>query len=72
MVVITVENYSSAKVHTITVKSKELFWVKMIDVQNGLCVKSISDLLKKEMQVSLKPKNLLNNKKEYIKRLNMK
>ena len=72
MVVITVENYSSAKVHTITVKNKELFWVKMIDVQNGLCVKSISDLLKKEMQVSLKPKNLLNNKKEYIKRLNMK
>ena len=29
MVVITVE------VNTITVKNKELFWVKMIDVQNG-------------------------------------
>ena len=33
MLVITVENYSNAGTHTITVKTKELFWVKMIDVQ---------------------------------------
>ena len=32
MVVITVENYSIAAVHTITVKNKELLWVKMIDI----------------------------------------
>ena len=36
MVVITVEAYKNAQVHTITVKNEELFWVKMIDVQNGL------------------------------------
>ena len=47
MVVITVEAYSNAQVHAITVKNKELFWVKMKDVQDGLVVKCISDLLKK-------------------------
>ena len=36
MVVITAENYSNAEVHTITVKKKELFRVKMIDVQKGV------------------------------------
>ena len=33
MLVITVENYSNAGTQPITVKTKELFWVKMIDVQ---------------------------------------
>ena len=33
MVLITVENYCSAKVHIITVKNKDLFWVKVIDVK---------------------------------------
>ena len=32
MVIITVENYLNARVHTITVKDKKLFWVKMVDV----------------------------------------
>ena len=36
MVVITVESYKSAEVHTITVENRKLFWVKMIDVQNKL------------------------------------
>ena len=49
MVVITVEAYKNAKVNTITVKNKELFWVKMIDVKNGLKLKNIPDLLRKEM-----------------------
>ena len=39
MVVITVESYKNAEVHTITVKNKELLWVKMIDVQKGLDIK---------------------------------
>ena len=39
MVFITTDNYADAGVHTITVKTKELFWVKMIDVQNGLGLK---------------------------------
>ena len=36
MVVITVENYADAEAHTITAGNRELFWVKMIDVQKGL------------------------------------
>ena len=44
MVVITVQNYTDAKVHTITVRNRELFWVKTIDVQNGLGIKNISEI----------------------------
>ena len=33
----------------ITVKNKELFWVKMIDVQKGSGLKIMSDLVKKEI-----------------------
>ena len=50
MVIITVEAYKNAKVNTITVKNKELFWIKMIDVQNGLGVKNISNLVREEIQ----------------------
>ena len=46
VVVITAENYTRAGVHTI----KELFWVKMIDVQRGLVLKSMPDLVRKEIQ----------------------
>ena len=31
MVIITAEAYENAKVHTITVGNKKLFWVKMTD-----------------------------------------
>ena len=34
MVVITIENCTNAKVHTI-----ELFWIRRIDIQNGLGLK---------------------------------
>ena len=47
MVVITVEAYQNARVHTITVKSEDFFWVKMKDVRLG--IKNISDLLRKEI-----------------------
>ena len=43
MVVITVQNYTDAKVHTITVGNRELFWPKIIDVQKVLGIKNISD-----------------------------
>ena len=33
MVVITVQNYTDAEVHTTTVGNRELFWLKMIDLQ---------------------------------------
>ena len=47
MVVITVQVSANAKVCTITVENRKLFWVKMIDVQNGLGIKNISDLVRK-------------------------
>ena len=49
MVVITVENYSNTGVHTITVKNKKLFWVKMIDVQKELGVKKVPQFIRQEM-----------------------
>ena len=61
MVVITAENYTNAKVRTITAKSKELF-----------SVKSISDLLTKDMQDKFETKKLTEEQKIYIKELNMK
>ena len=50
MVVITVQGYTNARVHTIIVGNRELYWVEMIDVQNGLGIKSISDLVRKNFQ----------------------
>ena len=41
MVAITVEAYKNAGVHTINIKNKELFWLKMKDVQDGLGIKNI-------------------------------
>ena len=51
MVVITVQNCTDAKVRTITVGNRELFWIKMNDAQEGLGVKNISDLVRKEIQI---------------------
>ena len=41
MVDISVEKYTNAKVCTIRVSNKNLFWVKMYDVQEGMVVKNI-------------------------------
>ena len=66
MVLITADNYVDAGVNTITVK-KKLFWVKMIDVQNGLGLKNISDLLRKEMYGIFETKTITEEqKKKYI------
>ena len=35
MVVITGEAYRNVQVHTVTIKNKELIWVRMKDVQDG-------------------------------------
>ena len=40
MINISVKNYQNARVPTITTIKKELFSVKMIDVQNGLGIKT--------------------------------
>ena len=47
MVVLTVEAYQNARVHTITVKNKGFFSVRMKDVEDGLSVKKMCDLFKK-------------------------
>ena len=49
MVVIIIENCANAKVHTIEVENRELFWIKMTDIQNGLGLKNMSDLVRKEI-----------------------
>ena len=68
MVVITVEKYSNACVHTITVKNKKLFRVKMIDVQQGLGLKNMPDLVKKEICGIFETKNpTKERKKKYIR-----
>ena len=45
--VINVEYYENPKVHTVQIKNKKQFWVKMFDVQQGLGVKNISDGVRK-------------------------
>ena len=57
MVVVTVQKYTDGEVHTITVGNRELFWVKMIDVQNKLGIKNISDLVRKDIQGIFETKN---------------
>ena len=66
MVVITVEAYKNAKVNTITVKNKELFWVKIIDVQNGLKILKMPNLLRKEMCGMVETNDLAESKRKNI------
>ena len=54
---ISVKNYQNARVHTITMINKELFSVKMIDAQNGLGIKNISYLVRKEIYGIFETKN---------------
>ena len=49
MVDISVKTYADAKVYTVTVGNRELFWVRLHDVQEGLGVKNMSDLVGKEI-----------------------
>ena len=58
MVVITVEKYGEAGVHTITAENKKLFQVKMRDVQNGLGLKNTRALIRVEMCSIFETKNL--------------
>ena len=51
MVIVTFQNYTDAKVCTITVGNRELFWVKRIDK------KRISDLVRKNIQGIFETKN---------------
>ena len=57
MIVITVQGYANAAVHTITVGNTKIFWVKMIDVQNGLGKKNKFDLVRKKICGLFETKN---------------
>ena len=68
MVVITVEAYQNARVHTITVKNKDFFWVKMKDVQDEFVVKSMPQFIRHEMCGIFETNDLTKEqKKKYIK-----
>ena len=47
MVNIRFEKYTSARVCTIRVSNKKLLWQRMYDVQEGIGVKNMSDLVRK-------------------------
>ena len=66
MVVITVQNYTDAEFHTITVGNRELFWVNMIDVQKGLGIQNISDLVRKDIQGIYETKDFTKKQNIYI------
>ena len=57
MVNISVDKYTNAKVCTIRVSNKKLSWVRMYNVQEGIGVKNISDLVKKEIWGIFRIKN---------------
>ena len=68
MVVITVQAYVETTAHTIKVGNKKLFWVKMIDVQKGLGLKNMPDLVKKEIcGIFETKKTTKEKKKKYIR-----
>ena len=57
MVDISLKNYTDAKVCTIKIGNKKLFWVKVNDVQNGLGGKDMSVLVRKEIHSIFETKN---------------
>ena len=43
---IGVKEFADAKVHTIIIGNRRLFWGRMRDVQDGLRIKNVSDLVR--------------------------
>ena len=66
MVVVTVQNYTDAEVHTTAVGKIELFWVKMIDAKKGLGIQNISDLVRKDIQGIYETKDFFKKTKKNI------
>ena len=44
-----VKEFAEARVHTITVGKRKLYWVRVYDVQKGVGVENIYDLVRKEI-----------------------
>ena len=68
LVYISPEKYADAKGNTRTVTHKELFWVRMCDVQLGLGIKNMSDLVRKEIHGIFATKNPTKDQIEKYKR----
>ena len=66
---ISVEKYTNAKVCTIRVSNKELFWIRIYDVQEGIGVKNMSDLVRKEIRGIFRTKNPTKDQIRKYKRL---
>ena len=54
---ISAETYAAAKVHTIAVGNRRLFWATIHDLQDRLDIKTISDLVRKESDGTFETKN---------------
>ena len=69
MVVITAKLYQDANVDIISdEKNKEFFWVKLIDIKNGLGVKNMPQMVRQKMLGIFGTKNLTKEqKKQYIR-----
>ena len=50
MVVITLKKCKKANIDVVTIKNSDLFWMEINDVQKGLGVKNICDLIIKEIK----------------------
>ena len=68
MVDISVEKYTNAKVCTIKVSNKKIFWVRMCDVQEGIGVQNMFDLVRKEIRGIFRTKNPIKDQIRKYKR----
>ena len=66
---ISAETYAAAKVHTIAVGNRRLFWATIRDLQDRLDIKTISDLVRKESDGTFETKFLQKIKSGNIKDL---
>ena len=57
MLDISVTEFMNAKVHIITIDNRRLLWVEMHEVYEGLGIKNISDLVRKEIHCIFEIKN---------------
>ena len=68
MAFITAEDYKNVGVHTITVKNKDYFWVKMKDLENGLGLKWLRGIVENKICGIYEIKNLTKKQRRKYKR----
>ena len=59
---------ADSEVHTKTIGNRRLFWVRMHDVPEGLVIKNISDLVRKEIHSIFETTNLTKDQIRKYKR----